>query len=108
MHMTTKQVDTFWVKIYMSGPIEVAKQIIRQETIKGGLCVTIEPTEFIYKGGEEKGFIVGFINYPRFPVSNEELINQAKGLADKLLEGTYQESYSLINPENTEWWSKRV
>lgn len=105
--MTNKTADTFWVKIYMSGPIEVAKHVIRRECLKGGLCVTIEPTCFIYKGGEETGFVVGLLNYPRFPVSNSELINQARSLADELLEATFQESYSLLNPEFTEWNSKR-
>jgi hypothetical protein len=45
-------IDTYWVKIYLSGPIEEAKQIIRKYVKDVGLCVTIEDTLFVYTGGE--------------------------------------------------------
>ena len=71
--MNTKDTPTHRIEIYASGPIEVAKQVCRETCLSEGLCVTIEPTHFIYTGGEETGFKIGLINYPRFPTSKELL-----------------------------------
>lgn len=48
-------VDTYTARIYMAGDIEQAKVFMRKECYppNEGLCVTIEPTTFIYTGGEE-------------------------------------------------------
>lgn len=105
--MIEKTTTTSWVRIYMSGPIEVAKQIIRVECLRKGLCVTIEPTVFIYTGGEEAGFVVGLLDYPRFPIGFEELLSRARYLATLLLNGTYQHSVLLQTPSFTEWISVR-
>lgn len=103
-HETAK---TFTVRIYMSGPIEVAKQIIRAECLREGLCVTIEPTTFIYTGGEEAGYVVGLINYPRFPAMPAAIEERAKDLMHKLLEATFQHSGLMMTPERTTWISTR-
>jgi hypothetical protein len=105
--MTHKKECTFWVKIYSSGPIEVAKQIIRRDVLEKGLCVTIEPTTFIYTGGEEFGYVVGLINYPRFPNMDEEIWNRAISLALRLLNETFQNSILVMSPIKTMWLSKR-
>jgi len=98
---------TYWVKIYLSGPIEIAKQIIRADVFKRGLCVTVDPTEYIYTGGEEQGYVIGLINYPRFPASSDDIWQRAYDLATKLLDGTYQHSALLIAPDKTLWITKR-
>lgn len=105
---TRKRCQTFWARIYMSGPIEVAKQVLREECLREGLCVTIEPTEFIYTGGEERGYVVGLINYPRFPKTPDEIEARARGLMQMLLEGTFQHSALLMTPDLTEWITNRV
>ena len=105
--MTTKTADTYWVRLYLSGPIEVAKQVCREECLREGLCVTIEPTTFIYTGGEEAGFVVGLVNYPRFPTIPEALIVRARDLAIKLLDRTCQYSVLIMTPERTDWVTKR-
>ena len=105
--MTTKTEPTFWVRIYMSGPIEVARQTCRAECLREGLCVTIEPTLFIYTGGEETGFVVGLVNYPRFPATPEAITERARNLALLLLEATFQHSALLMAPATTEWITKR-
>jgi len=94
---------TYWIKIYASGPIEIAKQVIRENVLNEGLCVTIEPTTFIYTGGEERGYVVGLINYPRFPATKEEIFDRAKELAHQLLEATYQRSVLVMTPFDTLW-----
>ncbi len=99
--------DTYVIKLYLSGPIEVAKQIIRAETLKVGLCVTIEPTTFIYTGGEETGYVVGLLNYPRFPQEKSYHDAIAEDLMKKLLEGTYQQSALMVTPEKSIWITTR-
>lgn len=104
--MVTKTVETYWVKLYLSGPIEIAKQIIREECLREGLCVTIEPTTFIYTGGEEAGYVVGLINYPRFPTDITNIFRRAEILVELLLEGTFQKSALMMGPNFTKWVSK--
>jgi hypothetical protein len=105
--MKTQQEPTRVIRIYLSGPIEVAKQIIREHCLSEGLCVTIEPTLFIYTGGEESGYVVGLLNYPRFPTDAENLDNKAQNLAIKLLHGTCQHSVLVVTPEQSFWHTKR-
>jgi hypothetical protein len=105
--MKTASTETFWAKIYIAGPIEVAKQIVRADCMREGLCVTIEPTTFMYTGGEEVGYVVGLVNYPRFPSTPDKIVSRARDLMHKLLEGTYQHSAMLMTPETTEWISKK-
>lgn len=106
--MIQQQAATHWARIYMSGPIEVAKQVIRKDCLRQGLCVTVEPTTFIYTGGEEAGFVVGLVNYPRFPSEPADLEARARDLMGQLLDATFQHSAMLMTPTTTEWVSKRV
>jgi hypothetical protein len=52
---------------------------------KKGLCVSITSTNFIYTKGNEPGVIIGLINYPRFPSTEEEIYNTALDLSSQLL-----------------------
>jgi hypothetical protein len=106
--MQHKSHPTHWARIYMSGPIDVAKQALRAECMREGLCVTIEPTTFIYTGGEEAGFVVGLINYPRFPLDPERINARARLIMHTLLEATKQHSALLMMPDVTEWMSCRA
>jgi hypothetical protein len=94
---------TYQIKIYLSGPIEVAKQIIREHVLENPLCVTIDPTTFIYTGGEESGYVVGLLNYPRFPTPPNELCVRAEMLTELLLDKTFQKSALIVRPERTTW-----
>lgn len=99
---------TYWARIYMSGPIDVAKQALRAECLSEGLCVTIDKTHFIYTGGEESGFVVGLVNYPRFPSSPANIVARAERLVSTLLDATHQQSAMLMTPEATRWVSTRA
>lgn len=99
--------DTFWVRIYASGPIEVAKQVCREYCLDVGLCVTVEPTLFVYTGGEESGFVIGLINYPKFPAHPDQIMSKARALAFEILNRTAQHSTLIMNPKETRWISKR-
>ena len=105
--MILKDVPTYTVTIYASGSIEVAKQTIREECFRGGLCVTISPTLFIYTGGEEFGFQIGLINYPRLPSDETTIWNRAVDLATKILDATFQHSTLVLSSSKTLWITKR-
>ena len=98
--MRVETVETYRVQLFLSGPIDTAKQIIRVECLREGLCVTVEPTTFIYTGGEEVGYVVGLLNYPRFPRTQQEIYARARDLAVKLLDGTYQHSVLIFATDN--------
>lgn len=98
---------THWAKIYIAGPIEVAKQFLRLKAKDVGMCVTIEPTTYIYSGGEEVGYVIGLINYPRFPKSPEAIRTFALDLAAELKDATGQMSYTIMFPDQTEFFSDK-
>jgi len=98
---------TYWAKIYVAGPIEVAKQICRAVVKEKGLCVTVDPTVYIYTGGEEQGYVVGIINYPRFPAAADVIRKTAEELAKKLVAETYQHSCTIMYPDDTLYYSTR-
>lgn len=93
--------------IFIAGDFEIAKQVCREHCWAAGLCVTVEPLTYIYTGGEETGVRVGLINYPRFPATHDELRNKACELAERLMRGLCQQSYSVVGPDKTEWYSRR-
>lgn len=105
--MTKKTIPTYQIKLYLSGPIEVAKQLLRRECLRLGLCVTIEPTTFIYTGGEETGYIVGLLNYPRFPAVIDELKARAESIMLQLIEETNQHSGLMVTPTQSTWVTRR-
>lgn len=105
--MKTETADTYIIRLYLSGPIEVAKQTLRAECMLAGLCVTIEPTHYIYTGGEEAGYVVGLLNYPRFPSTADDLKRRASAVMLRLLDDTHQHSALMVAPDTSEWITKR-
>lgn len=101
--MIEKTLRTFWVRIFLSGPIEVAKQVCRRECWREGLCVTIEPTTYVYTGGEEQGYVVGLLNYPRYLNDPDFIMARARKLALELMAETCQASVLLVTPHETIW-----
>jgi len=103
----SKTVNTYTVKIYVSGPLAVIEQTCRK-FCRRGYCVTVDPTKFIYTGGEETGAVIGLVNYPRFPKDEAEIRVDATELALMLIEDTYQDSALIVTPETTTWLTKRT
>jgi len=62
------------------------KEFIKKWCIEIGQAVNVSPTEFIYPHGWEPGLVIGFINYPRFPLSQAEIKNRALELGKLLME----------------------
>lgn len=102
-----KTAKTVRVDIFIAGDLPLAKQVCREWCMEVGACVTVEPVDYIYTGGEEAGVRVGFINYPRFPSDAGDIIERAKVLADRLMYRLCRHSYSIVCPEQTIWYSRR-
>ncbi len=105
-----KTVDTYWANIYCglqkaySGDIidiAYAKELCQEFCNKVKLGLTFTPTNFIYVDGSEPGFIVGLINYPRFPSSSFAITNKAHELGKILLKELSQERISIVFPNET-------
>lgn len=102
-----KIASTVRIDIFIAGDIEQAKQVCREFCMSDGECVTVEPVDYIYTGGEESGVRVGFINYPRYPRTAAELLDKAERLAEQLMVRLCQHSYSIVAPGTTTWHSRR-
>jgi len=104
--MKTTIDNTYYANIYMVGDIDHCKQFL-SKYVKKGACVTVTPTEYIYTGGRETGFIVGLINYPKFPRSDEGIINETLSIANELIAELGQDSATIVTPEETMWLTLR-
>ena len=98
---------TYPVSIFIAGSIWEAETICRAYCDEVGLCVTVTETTYCYTGGKEAGVIVGLINYARFPSDAAEIERKAKELADRLLKGLDQQSYTIQTPSTSRWFSWR-
>ena len=104
--MIRVEAPTHTVFIYVGGAVSDAQRICRR-FCEVGLCVTVEPVEFIYTRGQESGVRVGLINYPRFPAEPAAIFAKAEALALELIEGLYQSSASIVATDKTVWLSRR-
>lgn len=98
--------STWTARIYMAGDYDVARVALRKHCERGA-CVSINRADYIYTGGEEAGFVVTIINYPRFPRLADELRQDALDLADELIRACSQTSASVETPAETIWLSRR-
>lgn len=96
---------TVVVEVFMAGDIDHAKQVVRRFCMDVPCCVTVSQTAYIYAGGEEAGFVVGFRNYPRFPSTAEELRKKADSLAERLRNELAQRSYMIVEASGFTAWS---
>jgi len=101
---TVRHEPTRVVEVFMAGDIGHAKQVIRRFCRDVPCCVTVTPTAFIYNGGEEAGFVVGFRNYPRFPTDAYTLRATADRLADSLRAELGQRSYMSVDAGGMTTW----
>lgn len=88
----------FSVTIHIAGDIGIIESICHQYCTDVGLCVTVTPTKYIYKAGEETGARIGLINYPRFPEDWIYILDKAKRLAELVASACGQISYTIETP----------
>lgn len=105
-----KQVESFTANIYVglkhrpTGTVyglDVARKVIQGYVDEAKLCVTLTPTEYIYTGGSEPGFIVGLISYPRFPSAPATIEAHAMALAKLLKQKCRQFKVTTVFPDIT-------
>jgi hypothetical protein len=108
-----KSVPTFTATIYVgtkvhetgeSLPIDLARQWLQKHCDEFPICVTLTETEYIYANGNERGFSVGLINYPRFPSDPETIQERARTIAKELLGLFKQGKVSIVFPAVTEMY----
>lgn len=102
---TRRHEQTRVVELFMAGDAEHAKQIVRRFCAERPICVTVTPTTYMYRGGEEAGFVVGFRNYPRFPTDSHALRVEANDLGDALRSAMGQDSYMVVDNGGVTTWS---
>ena len=92
--------------IFIAGDYARAVQLCEEFCLRG-FCVTCDPTKYIYTMGQEDGVRIGIINYARFPRSADELEACAFDLADNLLIGLNQGSYTVMGGGKSTFVSRR-
>ena len=105
--MKVKSEQAYYADIYMAGDVAEAKRICAEYCFNVGLCVTVTETEFIYTGGREVGFVVGLVNYPRFPSIPDDIFKRAEDLAVVLIRGLMQWSALIQTPTAATWITTR-
>lgn len=105
--MKTEGAPTYPIRIWMAGNIRKARKLACAYCDEVGFCVTVTPTTYVYTGGQEVGFVIGLINYPRFPLDPLGLQAHAEALAERLRVGLAQDSYCIEAPMGTIWFSHR-
>jgi hypothetical protein len=93
--MQNKTAGTYKITIYIAGDYNQAVQLCRQFTFYHSLCVTVDPTMYVYVGGAESGVKIGLINYPKYATDTDRLYHLGKELAEYLRKGLCQHSYTI-------------
>ncbi len=98
---------SYSVRIYVAGDGNAARQWLRHECIREGLCVTVKDVDYIYTYGLEAGVEVGLENYPRFPKTPAELQARAEVVATGLMQHLGQSSCMVVTPSESVWLTNR-
>jgi len=106
-NFTFSTCETYTSLIYMAGDISTAKNYLAKRAANEGNCWSVEPTEFIYSGGREHGFVIRYINYPRIPWGKEKIKDAASKLALELIHELGQGSCSIVFTDETIYISRR-
>ena len=100
-------VNAWWARLYVGGNLQAAEMVCRAACFPKGLCVTIEPTTYIFAGGSEPGVCIGFIQYPPFPEEVATLRQKAIDVGRAVAEACYQWSFSIVTPGEIVYLSRR-
>lgn len=105
--MITKSCTSHTFRIWIGGDYQSALAACRSFTMRG-LCVSVQPVDYIYTMGAEAGVCVTLINYPRFPATAREIEATATELGHFLCEELCQGSFTVEGPQETTWYSRRA
>ncbi len=104
--ITAQSAPTVNIDIFIASNRADATRLCREFCLRG-LCVSITEADYVFTGGMESGVRVGLINYPRFPKPHDEIWDTAVELARFLIEGTHQQSCTVVGPRETMFLSRR-
>jgi hypothetical protein len=107
MEWAVKEGGPGWAALWMAGDVDDARKACRRFCFDEPLCVTVTPTTYIYQGGEEAGFVVSLINYPRFPKGPAALFEIMCRLGRALAEELCQMSFCVHSVDAIHWHSRR-
>ena len=105
-----KTVKTFTATIYVGfkehdtgvvHDMDRVRLLCQQYVDHVGLCITVQPIEYIYTDGSEPGCVVGLINYPRFPAKPRLIRHHALMIAKNLMRDFRQQRCSVVFPRRT-------
>lgn len=106
--MTITEIKSFniqiWVGLkdnFLEWDFSSLENFIQNHVNDLGECITITPTRYIYTNGNENGVVIGYINYPRFPKDEAELIKRSLDLAEKLMFKFNQCRVTVTTPNKT-------
>jgi hypothetical protein len=100
--------ETFQATIFIAGDFKKIKKKCQEYCDRIGLCVTVEPTEYIYTKGAEKGARIGLINYPRFPQRfNSAIFCKAESLLYYLMKDSDQISATIMTSDKTYYYATK-
>lgn len=99
--MIVESCPSYPITIFVAGDADAAREACRAFCDHVGFCVTVTPTDYVYTNGSEPGVAVGLINYPRFPLEPEDLLQAAESLAWHLVGSLEQRSCSIQTPAAT-------
>jgi len=102
-----KEASAYKVEIFIGGDHGTAINTCVDYATRVGLCVTVEPTIYCYRGGYCDGVRVGLINYARFPKSQEQIWNTAVELAEHLQIALGQGSFTVQDHKQSLFYSER-
>lgn len=94
------------IKIYIAGPIEIAKQFLRKYCLRG-FCCSIQEIDYIYTAGEESGYVIILENYSFYPKSDQQLLQIAEEICKGLILETHQSSAMIVTSNETFVVSRR-
>jgi len=99
LSMKTKVAEcpAFDVRVCIAGKLSAIRDACSQFVLRG-LCVSIQPADYVSTGSVEEGVVIGLINYARFPSTSEKIEQTARELAEYLLFAVAQRSCSVITP----------
>ena len=98
--------ESYWVKIYIAGPVHEIEQVCREHVLKGG-CINIKQNKYIYTHGEETGVEIEFINYPKYPAGPSVIWEDAKELAHKIMNTIHAGSYTVMDRKEVYTFDRR-
>lgn len=104
--MISKSASSYTHRVWIAGDYHDAVRACREFT-EAGLCVAVQPADYVYTYGMETGVCVTLINYPRFPAPQREMQDKAVALGKHLMDRLSQGSFSVEGPNETFWFSRR-